>query len=256
MNTTPLSTVDANEIEQFSRMADSWWDPHGAFRPLHQLNPTRIAYIKQTITQHFNLPADTSIPLTNVSIVDIGCGGGLVSEPLARLGASMTSIDASEKNIKIASLHAEGQGLPVQYLHSSAEELAAQNQQFDVVLALEIIEHVQEIPTFLQALRQLTKPNGICIISTLNRTLASYAFAIVGAEYVLRWLPKGTHHWHKFIRPHELEHYARQAGLSLFAQDGLVFTPLTQKWAIHPKNLQVNYIACFTPPPSSTPLQG
>lgn len=247
MNTTQLSTINPEEVAQFSRMAEAWWDPHGAFRPLHQLNPTRIEYLKQRICDHYQRSPDTDLPLSALHMVDIGCGGGLVSEPLARLGATMTGIDASEKNIGIASTHAHEQSLPITYRHHSAEALAAEGMQFDVVLALEIIEHVQEIPTFLSALRQLTKPDGICIISTLNRTLASYAMAIIGAEYVLRWLPKGTHTWNKFIRPNELAHAAHTAGLTLHRQDGMIFNPLTNAWRIHPNKLDVNYIACFQP---------
>jgi 2-polyprenyl-6-hydroxyphenyl methylase / 3-demethylubiquinone-9 3-methyltransferase len=247
MNTSQLSTINPDEVAQFSRMADAWWDPKGAFRPLHQLNPTRINYLNQRICEHTGRAFNTPNPLTGLHIVDIGCGGGLVSEPLARLGAAMTGIDASEKNIAIASTHAQGQSLPITYIPTSAEALAAQGHSFDVVLALEIIEHVQEIPTFLRALRQLTKPDGICIISTLNRTPASYAMAIVGAEYILRWLPKGTHTWSKFIRPSELAQLSHHAGFSLYRQDGLVYSPLSGTWSIHPTNMDVNYLACFSP---------
>jgi 2-polyprenyl-6-hydroxyphenyl methylase/3-demethylubiquinone-9 3-methyltransferase len=251
MNTTQLSTIDPEEVEHFSRMAEAWWNPHGAFRPLHQLNPTRIDYITQRICAHrYNSSPTSSSPLQGLEIVDIGCGGGLVCEPLARLGANITGIDASEKNIGIASTHAQGQHLPITYRHTTAETLAAEGSRYDVVLALEIIEHVQEIPTFLRALHQLTKPNGLCIISTLNRTFASYAMAIIGAEYVLRWLPKGTHTWSKFIRPNELASLAHHAQLTLTQQDGLVYAPLSGRWSIHPTNLDVNYIACFTPTPS------
>lgn len=242
------STVDAREIEHFSKMADTWWDAHGPFRPLHVMNPTRIDYIREQIIQHFALETTTNTPLQSLNILDIGCGGGLVSEPLARLGASMTSIDASEKNIRIAQLHAERSELAINYRCTNAETLATQHQQFDVVLALEIIEHVADVPAFMQACAALTRSGGLCIVSTLNRTTKSFVMAIVGAEYVLRWLPRGTHHWSKFLRPSELSYEAQRAGLAQHTFMGMRYLPFSQSWELDPKALDVNYMMVTVKP--------
>jgi 2-polyprenyl-6-hydroxyphenyl methylase/3-demethylubiquinone-9 3-methyltransferase len=236
------STVDPEEIEKFSRMADEWWDPKGKFRPLHQLNPTRIGYLREHICAHFSKDADSLHALSGVTILDVGCGGGLVSEPLARMGAEVTGLDAAEKNIRIAQTHADAQQLPITYRHGSAEQLAAEGAQYDVVCALEIIEHVADVPMFVQTLAQLVRPGGLLFLSTLNRTPKSYLMAIVGAEYVLRLLPRGTHEWKKFLRPSELQAHLRDAELELIDQRGLVLDPFSRTWKLHTHDLDVNYL--------------
>ncbi len=237
-----ISSVDVHEIEHFSRMAEAWWDVKGAFRPLHMMNPMRISYIRDVIVQHYSREKDILRPLQGLNVMDIGCGGGLVSEPMARLGANMTSIDASEKNIGIASAHAALSELVIDYRCTNAEDLAAQGKQYDVVLALEIIEHVADIQVFMDACVALTTSGGVCIMSTLNRTAKSFGMAIVGAEYVLRWLPKGTHHWGKFIRPSELAEYAERAGFVTPEFMGMVYQPFSQQWRLDAKDLDVNYM--------------
>jgi len=239
---TSISTIDPDEIEKFTRMADEWWDPKGKFKPLHQLNPVRIAYLRNQICAHYGRDANQLHALSGLSILDVGCGGGLVSEPLARMGANVTGLDASEKNIAIASTHAAAQQLSLDYRAGSAEALAAEGAQYDVVCALEIIEHVADVNAFMQALAQLVRPGGLLFLSTLNRTTKSYLMAIVGAEYVLRWLPRGTHDWKKFLRPSELQHAIQEAGLTLTHQSGLVLDPFSRAWKLHPHDLDVNYL--------------
>jgi 2-polyprenyl-6-hydroxyphenyl methylase / 3-demethylubiquinone-9 3-methyltransferase len=243
------STVDHDEIAKFSAMADAWWDPRGAFRPLHDLNPIRIGYIRDQIAAHWperqQAQASTQ-PLTGIRMVDIGCGGGLLSEPLARMGATMLGIDASEKNIAIASTHAASSGIAVEYRATTAEDLAAQGAQFDVVCALEIIEHVANTDAFMAALSQLVRPGGLVFLSTLNRTIKSYGMAIIGAEYVLRMLPRGTHEWKKFIRPSELVQLQQRHGLTLKDQRGLVLNPWKWEWQLSAQDLDVNYMQVAT----------
>lgn len=229
------STVDAAEIEKFSRMADEWWDPHGKFRPLHQLNPTRIAYIQDIIKSHFT---DNTQKL---SLLDVGCGGGLVAEPMANTGLDVTAIDASEKNIHIASLHAERSNTAINYQCTTVESLSTQGKQFDIVLALEIIEHVADVPLFLAHCTQLVKPGGLIFISTLNKTLKSYALAIIGAEYILRWLPIGTHEWNKFLAPADIGQPLEKQGFTLHEVKGMSFNPLRSSWSLS-KDTSVNYI--------------
>lgn len=236
-------SVDAEEIAKFSAMADAWWDTKGKFKPLHDINPVRIGYIRDQAIAHFNLsPANPLTPLAGLTLVDIGCGGGLISEPMSRLGAEVTGIDASDKNIAIAKLHAEQSGLSIAYHNTSAEALAAHNTQYDIVLALEIIEHVADVDVFLDACTALLKPGGMMVITTLNRTLKSYAMAIVGAEYVLRWLPRGTHDWKKFIKPSELAAHARKRSLEVKHITGMIYKPLKPEWRLSPKDLDVNYL--------------
>ncbi len=226
------TTVDAEEIERFSRIADEWWNPHGKFAPLHRINPVRIAWIRDKITAHFG-------KLEGHSLLDIGCGGGLVAEPMARLGTTVTAIDASEKNIAVAKLHAEQSGLTIDYRCTTAEALTG---TFDVVLALEIIEHVSDVEAFAAAICKLVKPGGILILSTLNRTPKSYALAIVGAEYILRWLPRGTHTWSKFLKPSEVHAHLRHNGMEVGEMTGMVMNPLTFKWEMNAKDVSVNYL--------------
>ena len=237
-----MSSVNKKEIEKFSNMADEWWDPHGKFKPLHKFNPIRIKYIKENIINQFN-PKNKNKPLSGINILDIGCGGGLLSEPMCRLGANTTGIDASIKNIKIAKLHAKKNGLKIDYICSSPEKLKI-TKKFDVILNMEIVEHVEDISFFLKSCSKLLKKNGLMFVATINKTLKSYVFAIVGAEYVLRWLPIGTHEWEKFVKPEELKKILTKNNLSLKKFDGMHFNIIKDEWSIT-KDLSVNYIAKF-----------
>lgn len=239
---SPATTIDADEVAHFSAIADEWWDERGKFAPLHKLNPTRISYLRDQIIRHFSCACESATPLNNLSLVDIGCGGGLISEPMARLGASVTGIDASETNIHVARLHAQGAGLAIDYRAATAEQLSLEGTQFDVVLALEIIEHVADIELFYDSLCHLVKPGGLLILSTLNRTAKSYALGIIGAEYVLRWLPKGTHTWSKFIRPSEMARSLRQRGLTVLDTCGITYAPLSGTFSLNANDLDVNYL--------------
>ncbi len=207
------NTIDSAEVAKFTAMADEWWDENGKFRPLHLFNPVRIRYIRDAIATHFNKKPEAPKPLSGIRIVDIGCGGGLLAEPLARLGATVTGVDASEKNIRIASLHAKKTNTKVTYLHHAAEDLVSKKQQFDVVLAMEIVEHVADVDAFLKACAALVKPGGLLFVATLNRTPKSFLFGILGAEYVMRWLPRGTHDWRKFLKPSEIAEILQKEGL-------------------------------------------
>lgn len=245
MKEKTVSSINAEEIDRFSAIAATWWDASGPFRPLHLLNPTRLCFIRQSLLAHF-YPADaakayTEKPFAGLKILDIGCGGGLMTEPLTRLGAQVTGIDASEKTIDVAKAHAQLMGLDIDYQCLSAEELWAQGAQFDAVLALEIVEHVDSVPAFLKTCTALTAPNGALFMSTINRTWKAWAVAIIGAEYVLRWLPKGTHTWEKFITPAELSNYLRTCDFRVRRLDGLTFSPLSQQWSLT-KDLDVNYL--------------
>lgn len=240
-------TVDRAEIAHFNTMADTWWDPKGPFKPLHMLNPTRIGYIKQTVLNHFGLE-DSDHPFADKTLIDIGCGGGLLSEPMAQLGASVTAIDASDKNIKTAATHAARSGLDIEYRHTTAEAVAAGGERFDIIVNMEVVEHVADVLAYLEACKTLLAPGGIMLVSTLNRTLKSYVFAIVGAEYVLQWLPKGTHDWNKFITPRELQALLRKAGMVPSAGTGYVFNPVRQSWSLSARDLSVNYAMAATRP--------
>lgn len=239
---THQTSIDPAEVEQFSRIADEWWDENGKFKPLHRINPLRISYIRDKAEAHFKRS------MSGLNLIDIGCGGGLISEPMAKLGANVTGLDASEKNIAIASIHAKKSAVDIRYLASSAEALAATGEQFDVVLALEIIEHVADLDVFYSALAALVKPGGLLILSTMNRTPKSYAMAIVGAEYVLRWLPRGTHDWAKFVKPSEMARALEGRGLTISETQGMVFAPLEWKFTLNPKDLDVNYLMVATKP--------
>jgi 2-polyprenyl-6-hydroxyphenyl methylase/3-demethylubiquinone-9 3-methyltransferase len=229
-------SIDEAEVAKFSAMADEWWDTNGKFKPLHKFNPVRIGYVKDKVVEHFKHES-----MEGISVLDIGCGGGLLAEPMARLGASVTAIDASEKNIKIASLHAKNVELDIDYKCTSAEELASKGRQFDVVLNMEVIEHVADVESFLQASASLVKPGGIMIVATLNRTMKSYALAILGAEYILKWLPRGTHNWDKFLKPSEIEKPLRVNGMAVKAIQGVSYNPVRDSWKLS-DDIAVNYM--------------
>ena len=237
-----MTSVNKKEIEKFSKMAAEWWDPEGKFKPLHKFNPIRIKYIKDNIIKNFNLKNKTK-PLSGVDILDIGCGGGLLSEPMSRLGANVTGIDASDKNIKIAKLHSKKNNLKIKYLCSSPEKIKIE-KKFDVILNMEIVEHVEDIDFFLKSCSELLKKNGIMFVATINKTFKSYVFAIVGAEYILRWLPIGTHEWEKFVKPEDLKKNLIKYNLILQKFDGMHFNLIEDEWRIS-SNLSVNYIGRF-----------
>ena len=233
------STINKKEIEKFSRIAEEWWDPTGKFKPLHKFNPIRISYIKEKIINSFKLE-NSDKPLQKIRLLDIGCGGGLLSEPMSRLGAEVTGIDASEKNIQVAKLHAKKNNLKINYLTASPENLKI-DRKFDVILNMEIIEHVEDVDIFLKSCSSLLKKEGIMFVATINKTLKSYLFAIIGAEYILRWLPIGTHDWNKFIKPEELENILNKENFFTLDLKGLKFNLLLKKWA-RSSDLSVNYI--------------
>ena len=237
-----MTSVNKKEIVKFSKMADEWWDPKGKFKPLHKFNPTRIKYIKENIINNFNLK-NKSRPLSGINILDIGCGGGLLSEPMSIMGANVTGIDASDKNIKIAKIHAKKNKLKINYLCSSPEKLKV-TKKFDVILNMEIVEHVEDTDFFLKSCSKLLKKNGLMFVATINKTLKSYIFAIVGAEYILRWLPIGTHDWEKFVKPEDLNKILIKYGLYPNRIDGMSFDVIKDQWNIS-KDLSVNYIGKF-----------
>ncbi len=237
-----MTSVNKKEIDKFSKMANEWWDPEGKFKPLHKFNPTRIKYIKENIINNFKLKNKLR-PLSGINILDIGCGGGLLSEPMSRMGANVTGIDASDKNIRIAKLHSKKNKLKINYLCSSPEKLKI-TKKFDVILNMEIVEHVEDIDFFLKSCSKLLKKNGLMFVATINKTLKSYIFAIVGAEYVLRWLPIGTHEWEKFVKPEDLKKILMKYDFSLNKLEGMNFNIIKDEWSIS-SDLSVNYIAKF-----------
>ena len=237
-----MNSINKKEIEKFSKMAAEWWDPSGKFKPLHKFNPIRIQYIKENIISNFKLKIKKK-PLDKINILDIGCGGGLLSEPMTRLGANVTGIDASSKNINIAKLHAKKNKLNINYICSPPEKLKTK-KKYDVILNMEIVEHVDDLNFFLKSCSKLLKKNGLMFIATINKTLKSYMFAIVGAEYILGWLPIGTHEWEKFVKPEELKKILKKNNLVLSKLDGMHFNIVKNQWKIS-KDLSVNYIAKF-----------
>ena len=240
------TTVDPSEIAKFEAMAAEWWDPTGKFKPLHMLNPCRLDYITTQIAEEFGRDLDAPLPFEGLHILDIGCGGGLLCEPMARLGASVVGVDAAERNIPVAQAHARHSGLEIDYRHTTAEDLAATGATFDVVLNMEVIEHVADPAAYLTACRTVLKPGGLHICSTINRNPKS--FAIVGAEYVMRWLPKGTHEWSKFITPDELFALLEAAGLQPVDRTGFQFNPVTWQWRLSDRDLSVNYVTSALKP--------
>ncbi len=234
------TTINKEEIQKFSRLSEEWWDVNGKFKPLHMFNPIRIEYITNKIKTHFKLRTVKSNYLEGLSILDIGCGGGLISEPMARLGAKVTGIDASEKNINIAKLHSKKNGLKINYLNASPENLE-HIEKFDIILNLEIVEHVNNVNLYIKSCYKLLKKNGLMFTATLNRSFISYIKAIIGAEYILRWLPIGTHDWNKFIKPEELEKFLSDEKFTTLDVKGLKFNPFLKKWK-KTNDLSVNYI--------------
>ncbi|OJY32263.1 3-demethylubiquinone-9 3-methyltransferase [Gemmobacter caeni] len=236
------TTIDPGEVAKFEAMAAEWWDPSGKFKPLHQMNPCRLHYITSQISAEFDRNLTHPQPFAGLRILDIGCGGGLLSEPMARLGADVVGADAAPRNIPVAQLHAEQSGLTIDYRNTTAEALAEAGEQFDVVLNMEVVEHVADPLAYLTACQTLLKPGGLMICSTLNRNAKSFAMAIVGAEWVMRWLPKGTHDWAKFITPDELYDLIRRAGLDPVDRKGMVFNPVSWNWSLSARDLSVNYV--------------
>ena len=239
MNT---NTINELEVEKFNKIADEWWNPNGKFKPLHKFNPIRIEYIKANLIKDYNI-AKKHMPLRNLSILDVGCGGGLLSEPFSRLGAKVVGIDASKKNIDIAKHHLKKSNLKIEYFHASPENFKY-SAKFDVVLNMEIVEHVENIQIFINECSKFMKKNGTMFIATLNQTLKSYLFAIIGAEYILKWLPIGTHDWNKFVKPKELEKHCNFNSLKLSKIDGVKFNPISNKWSLSKDN-SINYITKY-----------
>lgn len=236
------STIDPAEVAKFEAMAAEWWDVNGKFKPLHMLNPCRLDYITDQIAKMFDRDLTAALPFEGLRLLDIGCGGGLLSEPMARLGATVIGADAAAGNIPVAQVHADQQGISIDYRHTTAEALAEAGEQFDVVLNMEVVEHVADPLAYLTACQQLLKPSGLMICSTINRNPKSYLVTIIGAEHIMRWLPKGTHEWHKFITPNELCDLIKTAGLEPTNRSGFVFNPIAWSWSLSDRDLSVNYV--------------
>ncbi len=241
-------TVDRDEAAKFAAMAEEWWDADGKFAPLHRFNPVRLAFLRDRICERFGREAKGDKPFAGLAVADIGCGGGLLSEPMARLGAAVTGVDAGEKTVGIARAHAAMVGLDIDYRVATVEDMAAAGEIYDVVLNMEIVEHVADLGMFVEASCRLVRPGGMMAFATLNRTLKAFALAIVGAEYILRWLPRGTHDWNKFVRPSELAAPIRRAGMAVTEITGVTYNPLTGAWSLAPRDLDVNYMMVAVKP--------
>jgi len=239
--TSSLGTVETTEVERFSRHAADWWDPRGPMAALHKFNPVRLGYIRDQAAARFSRDAKKLDCLKGLRILDIGCGGGILSEPLARLGADMVGVDPAEENVETARVHAEDQGVTIDYRAGTAEEFAEAGERFDVVLAMEVVEHVADIELFVSTCASMIKPGGLMIAATLNRTLKSFMLAIVGAEYVLRWVPRGTHRWDKFVTPRELETTIENIGLRIISERGVIYNPFADRWQLS-SDMDVNYM--------------
>ena len=235
------TTVNDAEISKFAAMAEEWWNPDGKFKPIHKFNPVRLGYIREHLLAQFGRDGSLMRPFEGLSILDVGCGGGLLCEPLARLGATVTGIDAAERNIAVARIHAEQSGLDINYRATTSEALAAAGERFDMVLNMEVVEHVDNVPLYMKSCADLVKPGGLTLTATLNRTARAYALAIVGAEYVLGWLPKGTHDWKKFLTPEEIRTLITRNGLRVTAETGVVYHPLADEWR-RSRDMGVNYM--------------
>lgn len=237
----PAPSVDPAEVARFDALAAEWWDATGKFAPLHRFNPARLTFLKEALTRHFQRDERLTQSLAGLSMLDVGCGGGLVAEPMGRLGAAVTGIDAGTATIEAARWHSRGMGLTIDYRTATVEELGDEDLRFDIVLALEVIEHVIDPEAFLKACKRLLKPGGILAVATINRTARSFLLAIVGAEYLLRWLPPGTHHWNRFVRPDELDGMLKAAGLGVTARTGIAYNPLSDRWSLS-TDTSVNYV--------------
>jgi 2-polyprenyl-6-hydroxyphenyl methylase/3-demethylubiquinone-9 3-methyltransferase len=235
------TTINDAEIAKFTAMAEQWWDPKGKFKPLHKFNPVRLGYIRDYLLSHFERDGTNMRPFEGLSILDVGCGGGLLCEPLARLGATVTGIDAAERNIAVARLHAEQSGLAIGYQATTSEALAAEGRQFDMVLNMEVVEHVDNVPLYMKSCADLVKPGGLTLTATINRTLRANLFAVIGAERVLRWLPVGTHDWNKFLTPDEIKTLLTRNGLRVIGETGVVFHPLGDEWR-RSTDMSINYM--------------
>ncbi|MBW7922523.1 MAG: bifunctional 2-polyprenyl-6-hydroxyphenol methylase/3-demethylubiquinol 3-O-methyltransferase UbiG [Rubellimicrobium sp.] len=244
----PADTIDPAEVAKFEAMAAEWWDPAGKFRPLHQMNPCRLDYITSQIAAEFDRDPGTARPFQGLRVLDIGCGGGLLAEPMARLGAQVTGVDASPRNIEVARIHAAQTGLEIDYRHGTAEALAAAGERFDAVLNMEVVEHVADPLAYLTACHDLLRPGGLHVCSTLNRNPKSWLFAIVGAEHIARWLPKGTHDWRRFITPDELFDLLARAGMRPVDRKGMVLDFLRNEWKLSDRDLSVNYVTAALRP--------
>lgn len=249
MSEAARTTIDQAEVDRFTAMAAEWWDPAGKFKPLHKFNPVRIRYIRDKVAAHFGREANSHKPLEGLRILDIGCGGGLLSEPMARMGATVIGADASERNIGIATIHAGQSGVTVDYRAVTAEQLAAEGEKFDIILNMEVVEHVADVEFFITTCASMVKPGGMMFVATINRTMKAMALAIVGAEYVLRWLPKGTHQYEKLVRPEELEKPLTASGMQIDERTGVFFNPLMNQWNLS-KDMDVNYMMLATRPPA------
>lgn len=247
MSPNPASSIDPDEVARFAAIAEAWWDPNGKFRPLHKFNPIRLGYVRDHVAAHFGRDVTGARPFAGLRLIDIGCGGGLVAEPMARLGFDVTGVDATERNIGVASAHAAEQELDIDYRFAAAEDLVAAGETFDVVLALEVIEHVADPGEFLVSVGRLVKPGGVVVVATLNRTAKAFGLAIVGAEYLLGWLPRGTHTWSKFLKPSEVATGMRRAGLVLQDLSGVSYDPLADRWSLG-RDTGVNYLMTAVKP--------
>jgi len=247
MTEAAQTTIDQDEVARFSAMAAEWWNPKGKFRPLHKFNPVRLTYIRDHVAAHFGRDPKSDKPLAGLRVLDIGCGGGLLSEPMARMGAEVLGADASQTNVEVASIHAAQSGAEVRYEAVTSEELAARGERFDVVLNMEVVEHVSDVDLFLSSCAEMVKPGGLMFVATINRTMKARALAIIGAEYVLRWLPRGTHQYEKLVRPEEIETPLNASGMNVIDRTGVFYNPLQDQWNLS-RDMDVNYMMLLERP--------